>query len=146
MLRFLYAGILHECDYILRITADCPFFDIGINITLIAHCTYYKTQFEYDYYTYYEQGKDIPCVAYVPKGHFKELFSLDALFRAYKDTTYNVEWREHVAPKIWKNPSIYKIKRIEITSEEIESLPVSDINTPADLVTIRRLYDMGMIR
>jgi spore coat polysaccharide biosynthesis protein SpsF len=146
MLRFLYAGLLYEADYILRICADAPFFDMDLNLKLVNQTNYdneYKNT-HYEYSTYYETDKDIPCIAYIPKGHFKELISMDALFRAYNQTL--PADREHVTPHIWKNPDRYKIKRIEITRDEIELLPVCDINTPADLSTIRRLYDKGIIK
>lgn len=146
MLRFLYAGILHEADYILRICSDAPFFDIELNNKLIKQPTIeimcHEAQSEY--FTYYETGKDIPCIAYIPKGHFKELFSLSCLFRAYKDTL--PADREHVTKGIWTAPEKYKIKRIDITHNDIELLPLSDINVPSDLKEIKRLYDKGIIK
>jgi spore coat polysaccharide biosynthesis protein SpsF len=142
MLRFLYAGLLYEADYILRICSDAPFYDIT-TVERVLEWTILAS-LHYDYFAHYEDMKDIPCIAYIPKGHFKEIFSLEALFRAYKDL--NPEWREHVTPAIWKNPSKYKIKRIEITKDEIDLLPKCDINTPADLATIRRMYDKGIIK
>jgi spore coat polysaccharide biosynthesis protein SpsF len=139
MLRFLYAGLLYEADYILRICADAPFFNIP-TVEEILPPDYYN----FDYIVHYEKGKDFPCMSYIPKGHFKELISMDALFRAYKQTC--VADREHVTPEIWKNPDKYKIKRIEITKDEIDLLPVCDINTTSDLKQIRMLYDKGIIK
>jgi spore coat polysaccharide biosynthesis protein SpsF len=139
MLRFLYAGLLREADYILRICADAPLFDIP-TVEEILPPDYYN----FDYIVHYEKGKDFPCMSYIPKGHFKELISMDALFRAYKQT-FPAE-REHVTPEIWKSPDKYKIKRIEITKDEIELLPVCDINTHSDLKQIRILYDKGLIK
>jgi spore coat polysaccharide biosynthesis protein SpsF len=150
MLRFLYAGLLYEADYILRICADAPFFDCTLSVNMIQalktkNChDVIEHQSLYDYYTYYEKDKDIPCIAYIPKGHFKELVSMEVLFRAYKQTL--PADREHVTPYIWKNPDKYKIKRIEITKDEIELLPKCDINEPSDLKEIRRLYDKGIIK
>jgi len=155
MLRFLYAGLLYEADYILRICADAPFFDIGLNKILIKNiCAWNNTAFvdnyklvNWQYITYYEKPTceiNIPCIAYIPMGHFKELVLLDALFKAYKQTP--AAEREHVTIKIWENPGIYKTRRIEITKDEIYQLPVCDINTTSDLKQIRMLYDKGIIK
>jgi spore coat polysaccharide biosynthesis protein SpsF len=138
MLRFLYAGLLYEADYILRICADAPLFDIPTVMALFTDCN------THEYIVHYEKDNKYPCMSYIPMGHFKELFSLDALFRAYKQTL--PADREHVTPEIWKNPERYKIKRIETTKDVIDLLPKSDINEPSDLKEIRRLYDKGIIK
>tara|TARA_Y100000768_G_C23990707_1_gene692517 strand:- start:2003 stop:2809 length:807 start_codon:yes stop_codon:yes gene_type:complete len=89
--RFFQASKIHKCDYILRLTSDCPLIDPKLIDKIIEYCQYK----ELDYCSNtlsptYPDGQDI------------EIIKISALKKAWKEAKKNSD-REHVTPYIWRN-------------------------------------------
>ena len=87
-----------EGDIIVRLTSDCPLHDPAVIDEVVR---FFKSG-DYDYaenaiepYTY-------------PDGMDTEVFSFDALLRAWKEAT-KPSHREHVTFHFWTNPKIFKL-------------------------------------
>jgi spore coat polysaccharide biosynthesis protein SpsF (cytidylyltransferase family) len=153
--RFLMCGIAYNADYILRVPADCPFFDISAAEEMIKMS---KSRWFYgvhDYIAHYLEGEDTPTV-WQYAGYYLEVVRLSALFDVYNRLPQTEEkpisyvygkmtirdcFKEHPTSGIYLVPERYKIKRIMI-NEVPADLP---INTQEDLNKVRRLYDKGLI-
>ncbi len=99
-----WAGAKEE-DYVVRITADCPFIDAEV-IDLVVE-TAIETKYDYVSNTIkptYPDGLDV------------EVFTVDALKKAWENANLQSE-REHVTPFLYKHPELFKIQNIECESD-----------------------------
>jgi len=96
-------------DYVLRINADCPFYEPTMSDLLID---YAKTG-GWEYITYWLKGDEKPIVALYPRGEYKEVISTKALYKTYFATMYDLDL-QHVTPFIYNNEYMFGIKRIVI--------------------------------
>ena len=121
-------------DYIIRITADCPFVDPKIVDTLIGIAVSEK----YDYVS----NIDPPTF---PDGLDVEVFKFDALEYAYMHARRSSE-REHVTPHIRNNPLLSKYNYTSPT--DLSNIRLT-LDTYEDFMLIssiyKRLYQEGKI-
>jgi glutamate-1-semialdehyde 2,1-aminomutase len=116
--RFYDVAASRPCDFIIRITADCPFVDPE----LVEECLKYFIEGEYHY---------LGTSSHFPDGLDVEVFSYQALQEAHFNAKSNYD-REHVTPFI-KRSRTYKVgelnsrtdlSHIRITLDEPEDLEV----------------------
>ena len=103
--RFYQAAKLLEPKYVIRITADCPFFDwryLDQAIEEMDDDTDYLTEFTETF----PDGLDI------------EIFKFSALFEAWKNANLKSE-REHVTQYIRKHPEMFKLQNFECPIKNI---------------------------
>lgn len=128
--RFLYVANVEKADHIIRICADSPFIDptvIGkaVGVYLVSEADYVSTMTLSKSY---------------PRGQHVEVFSTTALIRALWEWPHTEEdYREHVTPYIWKNPSIFKLSAV--VADEDFSRYSMDVDTIEDYRIARRLYN-----
>lgn len=102
--RFYKAAIsmnAQKYDYIVRVTADCPFIDANVIDTVIDVAI--KNNVDYASNTItptYPDGLDV------------EVFTFEALEYAWKNALLNSE-REHVTPYLYKNADLFSIQNVE---------------------------------
>jgi len=113
-------------DYIVRITADCPFVDPSIVDILIENAV----NGHYDYVS----NIDPPTF---PDGLDVEVFRFDVLKTAFKEARLNSE-REHVTPFIRNNKSFSKYNHASTTDLSIIRLT---LDTYEDYQMILKIYD-----
>ena len=125
--RYYRAAKLYNVDIIVRITADCPLMDPSIidktiKVFLESRCDYASTAYP---------------VSTFPDGMEVEVFTFSALERAWKEASLGSE-REHVTPFIWKNPHLFKLKRL------LSKVDRSDmrwtVDEKRDLEFVREVY------
>jgi spore coat polysaccharide biosynthesis protein SpsF len=124
--RYYSAATLFEADVIVRVTSDCPLTDPSIIGQAIAR--YSEGQFDYvsnGVKRTYPDGLDV------------EVFSFEALERAWKDARWTSE-REHVTTYIWKHPEIFRIGHLT-NDRDLSDLRWT-VDNPQDLELIRRIY------
>lgn len=159
LLRCLVCGMVYNADYILRIPADQPFFDVDAANEVVEYISssIYSSMAEkrriertrnYDYIAHYFKKESQPTVFEYPLGKYIEGIKLDALYTTYSEMKKNkIDWShylEHVTSYIYFRPKIFKIKRIIIKELPKRSL-WSSINTAEDLERVRKLYKEGKI-
>lgn len=93
--RFYQAANLHQADYVVRITADCPLVDPGLIDSVIEYTI--KKQVDY--------GSNILIESF-PDGQDIEVFSINSLRTAWKNAIVLSD-REHVTPYIKKKSDFY---------------------------------------
>lgn len=116
-----------NCDYIVRLTSDCPLIDAGLIDEVI--------QFAIDNKLDYCSNVLDPSF---PDGQDVEVFTKNALERAWSESTL-VSEREHVTPYIWKN-STFKGKEI-FRSDNF----YSNVNYQNIRLTVDELLDFELI-
>jgi spore coat polysaccharide biosynthesis protein SpsF len=99
--RYYKAARQYKAKVVVRITGDCPLIDPRIADLVIQ----FFLQHDYDYVTNrlhptYPDGLDV------------EVFSFDALEKAWKNATLSSE-REHVTSFIWKHPNQFTLYNIK---------------------------------
>ena len=123
--RFYQAAKIHNPDYVVRLTSDCPLIDPIlideiIEAAIIANVDYCSNTLIESY----PDGQDI------------EVFTFSALKKAWKESVLKSE-REHVTPFMKKN-----FKSINIHSNNMEFNKVRmTVDEPNDLVVINKLVD-----
>lgn len=126
--RFYQAAKNEQCDYIVRITADCPLIDPVIIDKVIE----IAIGGNYDYtsntlHPTYPDGTDV------------EVFKFSALQKAWKEAIQPSD-REHVTPYIWRNSSYND--QSKFTSYSVEN----QINFSAIRITVDELVDFELIK
>lgn len=123
--RFYQAAKIHNPDYVVRLTSDCPLID-PILIDEIIKATI-SSNVDYCSNTLIES---------YPDGQDIEVFTFSALKKAWKESVLKSE-REHVTPFMKKN-----FKSINIHSNNMEFNKVRmTVDEPNDLVVINKLVD-----
>jgi len=166
--RYLMCGIAYDCDYILRVPADCPFFSLSAAEELIKKSTELLkweevgalVQGDYDYIAHYLEGEEYPTIWKHSTGQYLEVVRLSALFDVYNrivrqeikenEIRYVYGWlatidcyKQHPTSGIYLEPERYNIKRIEIKKIPDHQLA---INTADDLARVQKLYEEGKIK
>ena len=166
--RYIMCGIAYDCDYILRVCGDTPFFDISAAKMLIRNTDKYigidsngytmETNY-YDYVAHYLEGEEYPTIWKHSTGQYLEVVRLSALFDVYnriarkeikeKEIQYvyglmdTIDcYKQHPTSGIYLEPERYKIKKIML--KELPSHQLA-INTPDDLARVRKLFDSGLV-
>lgn len=124
--RYYQAALKYKADVIVRITADCPLIEPEVLDRMAA----------------FFLGHDIDYVSNTikptyPDGLDVEVFSLDALKRAWEEATL-VSEREHVTSYIKKNPHLFKVENFE-HSEDLSKMRWT-VDEERDLAFVREVY------
>lgn len=124
--RFFQCASSYKADIIVRVTADDPFkdpeiIDRAINLLIDGG---------YDYVS----NTVIPTY---PEGIDIEIFTMNALVKAYKEATLLSE-KEHVTPYIWKNTD--KFRSCNFTYKENLSHLRWTLDKPDDLLFVQAVY------
>lgn len=101
--RYYHAAEKYPSDLIIRITGDCPLIDPDLINQMIK--IYQEADLPYDLLSNVINRT-------FPRGQDIEIFSFDALKRAYHNSQ-DVSEREHVTMHFYKNPSLYRLKSFE---------------------------------
>jgi spore coat polysaccharide biosynthesis protein SpsF (cytidylyltransferase family) len=132
--RFYQAARGAAAGSIVRITADCPLLDPGVSGRAVER--FHRGDVDYV----------SNCLTQTfPDGLDTEVFSFDALERAWHDATLMSE-REHVTPYIWKHPQVFRVA--EVGSAVNLSGHRWTVDTEDDLEFVRGVYrrlDSGTI-
>ena len=135
--RFYDIAVKLKSDYIIRITADCPFVDPGIVSELIDY--FFTKKFDYC---------GVACGAGVinkknifkyPDGLDAEIFSMSSLFDANKYAISKIQ-REHVTPYIWQNISKYKIGSLHPIGVDYSNYRWT-VDHQEDFDFVKKVYD-----
>lgn len=127
--RYYRAAIEHGADCVVRITSDCPLIDPEV-IDLVVGELLQKGLTDY-------ASNTLPPRTF-PRGLDVEAVRFEALDRAWRQDE-NPAWREHVTPYIHRHPEEFALRAV--TNDQDYSHMRWTVDTPADLVFIRRIYD-----
>jgi spore coat polysaccharide biosynthesis protein SpsF len=127
--RYYHAALQHRAEVVVRITSDCPLID-GEVIDLAVRT------FLSDGVLDYASNSLSPRT--FPRGLDVEVFSFEALSRAWRED-HNPAWREHVTPYIYRHPE--KFRLLSVVNETDLSSMRWTVDTPEDLVFVRKIYD-----
>ena len=136
--RFYGAVIDSPPDYVVRVTSDCPLIDPA----LLDEVVRFTIEKKADY------GSNVLKETF-PDGQDVEVFTFDALQRAWKDAKLKSE-REHVTPYIRKNSdynggTLFRAASYELT-ESLGSVRMT-VDEEADLEVIQDVVDkLGLKR
>ncbi|GAH69912.1 unnamed protein product, partial [marine sediment metagenome] len=125
--RYYQCAKKFNAKNIVRITGDCPLVDPDIIDEVIA--LFKENKLDY--------ASNVLPPSY-PDGLDVEVFSFDALERAWKEAVLKSE-REHVTPYIWKNQSIFK--RMTFKNDKDLSKIRLTIDEKKDLVVINHILN-----
>ena len=126
--RYYKAAMKFGGDVIVRLTSDCPLIDPKITDRIIQE---YLVS-DVDYISCGNKGN-------FPRGLDTEVFSLETLERAYKESKLDYE-REHVTPYIYQHPEIFKLKSIEAAGKLRRPDLRLTVDTEQDLKLIREIF------
>lgn len=122
--RFHEASKLSDCEYIIRVTSDCPFIDPQVLDESIVQ--------------YLESGADYGSNSEdYPNGMNVEIFTKAMLNEAFSCAKENYE-REHVTPYFYTNKDKFKLMQVR----SVEKYPKYrlTVDTKEDLELIREIY------
>lgn len=125
--RYYQAAKQFEADIVVRMTSDCPLIDPNIIDQVIN--MYLKNDFDYVSNTQLRT---------FPRGMDTEVFSFDALERAYHEAKIEYE-HEHVTPYLYLNKDKFKIG--QYTQENDTNNIRLTVDTPEDFELIRRIFE-----
>jgi spore coat polysaccharide biosynthesis protein SpsF len=124
--RYFQAAQALSAEAVVRITSDCPLIDPEITDKTIA--AFLASRPDY--------ASNVLERTY-PRGLDTEVFSMDALGRAWREARKPYE-REHVTPYIHEHPE--KFKLLSVTGDEDHSDHRWTVDTPEDLEFVRAVY------
>lgn len=127
--RFTFAAREFALDVIVRLTSDCPLIDPEVVDRVIEH--------------YLDNHGDIDYVSNTlrrtyPRGLDTEVFSIEALERAFKEAGEPYE-REHVTPYIYEHPGMFKVMNYE-SNTKLPDYRLT-VDTKEDFELISRIYE-----
>lgn len=99
--RHYQVGLKYNADAVVKIPSDCPLIDPSIIDKVIKNFT----ENNYDYVS------NLHPATY-PDGNDVEIFSFNALEKAWKEATKNFE-REHTTPYFWENQNLFKLGNVK---------------------------------
>ena len=125
--RFYMCANRFGADTIVRLTADNAL--VAPEVIDEAIVEYKKLEVDY---LYYKMG--------LPLGMCIEVFSFDALNKAYNEAT-DRECLEHVTPYIRRNPDRFKLVNYKDESDRDYSMLRFTMDTPEDYKFVSTIYD-----
>ncbi len=99
--RHYQVGLKYNADAVVKIPSDCPLIDPSIIDKVIKNFT--ENNFDY--------VSNLHPATY-PDGNDVEIFSFNALEKAWKEATKNFE-REHTTPYFWENQNLFKLGNVK---------------------------------
>lgn len=128
--RFYLSAVENELDVVVRITSDCPCIDPAIvDMVVSAHLK------DKNDYTSNSLQRTFP------HGLDTEVFSFEALEKAYLNATLNFE-KEHVTPYIYKSfPSAFKIGCVVAPPELFDPSIRITVDTKEDYILLCAVFD-----
>jgi len=124
--RYYQAASHYRLDHVIRITADNPMISPEMVRKLV------KFYFEGDY----DWAANCRLKITYPVGNDAEIFSFQALEKAWRETT---ELREYVTVYIYTHPELFKLGIMENTVDQ--SHLSWTVDTMEDLVNIRNMFN-----
>jgi spore coat polysaccharide biosynthesis protein SpsF len=109
-----------------RITSDCPLIEPDLVDRVVQ--TFLDRQPHADYV----------CNVLFPRGLDTEVMHFDVLEQAWREDL-NPAWREHVTPYIYCNPDLFRIHHV-VNEVDLSHMRWA-LDTPEDLIFVRRIYD-----
>lgn len=125
--RYHDAAQAYEADVVVRVTADCPMIDPDV-IDLVVEAFLCQ---DVDYASNVKEPT-------FPDGLCTEVFTADALARAYAEATWQSE-REHVTPYIHQHPDRFRLAAVR-QERDLSALRWT-VDEPADLAFVRAVVD-----
>lgn len=125
--RFYHCAKKYDSNIVVRLTADNALVDPGIIDEAID--VFRKENVDYLYYK-----------ASLPLGMCIEVFSFDALEKAYSEAT-NLECLEHVTPYIRNNTHLFKVLNYKNAAEENHSGLRFTMDTKEDFEFVSNIYN-----
>jgi spore coat polysaccharide biosynthesis protein SpsF (cytidylyltransferase family) len=123
--RFYQAAKIHNPDYVVRLTSDCPLIDPSL-IDMIIEATV-NSKVDYCSNTLIES---------YPDGQDVEVFSFNSLKKAWEESVLMSD-REHVTPYMKKN---FKVLNVHSNNMKFNKVRMT-VDEPNDFVVIKRLVD-----
>lgn len=117
-----------NADVVVRVTGDCPLSDPQVINETIEY--FLKNAAETDYTS---------KPANYPEGLDVEVFSFDALSRAWKEATKPSE-HEHVTPYIYNHPEIFRLQKRKGGKENFSAMHWS-VDTPEDFIFVTKIFE-----
>jgi len=105
--RYYQAAVAFKADTIIRLTSDCPLIDPRMIDAIVS---------AYDAGNYDYVANAMPPPGTVPDGMDVEVFSFNALERAWKEARKPSD-REHVTFYFWKNPQHFSIFKYNLKKD-----------------------------
>lgn len=130
--RFAGAADILQCDTIVRITSDCPFYDASLLTEMIkARAQLIEKSGPIDYYS--------NCIERsYPRGLDTEIVPTETLYIAHREATSQRD-REHVMPFIWSQPERFRLES-HFNSEGNWSDLRWTVDTPEDFALASEVY------
>lgn len=120
--RYYGAAVEAQADVVVRITSDCPLLDPLVAEQVVLHFLNERSDFDYV----------SNCLdPSFPRGMNVEVFSFEALERAYREA-HRPEEREHVTPYFYRHPELFRLGSFQYRLT---------VDTPEDLELIRRIFE-----
>tara|TARA_B100000575_G_scaffold248041_1_gene213812 strand:+ start:192 stop:974 length:783 start_codon:yes stop_codon:yes gene_type:complete len=135
--RFYDIAVKLKSDYIIRITADCPFVDPEIISELIKY--FFTKKFDYCGIACGAGVSNKKNIFKYPDGLDAEIFSMTSLSDANKYAISNIE-REHVTPYIWQNITKYKIGSLHPIDADYSNYRWT-VDYKEDFDFVKKVYD-----
>ena len=137
--RYFEAAEHFHADVVVRICGDNPLTDPREVDKLIQH--HLSTGADYSANSSYH----LPSPKGLPDGVGAEIFSMDALRKAYKLATEQYH-REHVTPFILRNPNLFRIERLDaepgLQRPDIEL----DVDNLEGLQYVRKVFQQLLVK
>ena len=129
--RYYRAAKENNAGTVVRLTSDCPLIDPAVVDQVVD--AFLKADGAVDF-----AGNNVPTPGTFPDGMDTEVFSFATLERAWKEAKKPSE-REHVTFYFWKQPGLFKLKRIDHASDR--SKVRLTVDYPEDMAIIKALVD-----
>ncbi len=128
--RYYEAAKKFDADIIIRVTSDCPVIDPTIIDLIVGKFLDNNKKEQLDYMSN-------SVVRTFPRGLDAEIFTFEALEKAYRETKENYE-REHVTPYLYQHPEIFNIQNF--SNEKDYSFHRWTVDTEEDFKLIEEIY------
>jgi len=127
--RYYQAARIHRADIVVRVTSDCPLIDPDI---IDTHVNLMLARWhEVDFVTNMMRQT-------FPLGLAVEVMPLDTLDRLWRLSTTDY-LREHVTTLIYEKPELFVVAHV-LNDTDLSAMRWT-VDTPKDLVLIRRVYE-----
>lgn len=119
-----------KADVVLKIPLDCPLIDPPVIERVVSY--YLDNSFDY--------VSNLHPQSY-PDGSDVEVFSFEALEKAWKESTRDVD-REHTTPYFWDPPGRFGVGNVEMPGgQDLSKTLRFTIDYPEDYELIRAIYE-----